>query len=68
MQPELLPEHLGILTFGVPTVAAINGHITAGGAMLGLAFDKRLMPADSPGSKSPREAKGEPWNSETKEV
>ncbi|CAE7249721.1 ECI1 [Symbiodinium necroappetens] len=38
-----------ILTFGVPTVAAINGHITAGGAMLGLAFDKRLMPADSPG-------------------
>ncbi|CAE7178496.1 fadJ [Symbiodinium pilosum] len=38
-----------ILTLGMPTIAAINGHITAGGAMLGLAFDKRLMPAASPG-------------------
>mmetsp|Transcript_50120 Transcript_50120/g.116987 ORF Transcript_50120/g.116987 Transcript_50120/m.116987 type:complete len:292 (+) Transcript_50120:85-960(+) len=38
-----------ILTFGIPTIAAVNGHITAGGAMLGLAFDKRLMPSDSKG-------------------
>ena len=37
----------GILTLGMPTVAALNGHITAGGAMLGLSFDKRLMVADS---------------------
>eukprot|EP00434_Breviolum_minutum_P012745 symbB.v1.2.011234.t1/scaffold751.1/size165343/5 len=36
-----------ILTLGMPTVAALNGHITAGGAMLGLSFDKRLMVADS---------------------
>lgn len=36
-----------ILTLGMPTVAAVNGHMTAAGAMLGLSFDKRLMPADS---------------------
>ncbi|CAJ1360192.1 unnamed protein product [Effrenium voratum] len=36
-----------ILTLGMPTIAAVNGHITAGGAMLGLAFDKRLMPNDT---------------------
>jgi len=32
-----------ILTLGIPTVAALNGHWTAAGAMLGLAFDKRVM-------------------------
>mmetsp|Transcript_2543 Transcript_2543/g.5909 ORF Transcript_2543/g.5909 Transcript_2543/m.5909 type:complete len:289 (+) Transcript_2543:38-904(+) len=36
-----------ILTLGMPTVAALNGHITAAGAMLGLSFDKRLMVGDS---------------------
>lgn len=36
-----------ILTLGMPTVAAINGHFTAAGAMLGLAFDQRVMPSDS---------------------
>merc|ERR1719183_2397593 len=38
-----------ILTLGVPTVAALNGHFTAAGAMLGLAFDVRLMPSDGKG-------------------
>lgn len=38
-----------ILTFGVPTVAALNGHFTAAGAMLGLAFDRRIMPYDGKG-------------------
>jgi len=38
-----------ILTFRTPTVAAINGHFAAAGAMLGLAFDMRVMPADSTG-------------------
>merc|ERR1719359_2371103 len=32
-----------VLTLGIPTVAALNGHWTAAGAMLGLAFDKRVM-------------------------
>jgi len=38
-----------ILTMGIPTVAALNGHFTAAGAMLGLSFDKRVMPLDSKG-------------------
>lgn len=38
-----------ILTLGIPTVAALNGHFTAAGAMLGLAFDVRVMPSDSKG-------------------
>jgi len=38
-----------ILTLGVPTVAALNGHWTAAGAMLGLAFDVRVMPCDGKG-------------------
>mmetsp|Transcript_85900 Transcript_85900/g.277403 ORF Transcript_85900/g.277403 Transcript_85900/m.277403 type:complete len:301 (-) Transcript_85900:292-1194(-) len=36
-----------ILTFKVPTVAALNGHFTAAGAMLALAFDVRIMASDS---------------------
>jgi len=31
-----------ILTFPLPTIAAINGHFCAAGAMLGLAFDYRI--------------------------
>lgn len=38
-----------ILSFGVPTVAALNGHFAAAGAMLGLAFDVRVMPSDGKG-------------------
>lgn len=38
-----------ILTFPMPTIAAINGHFAAAGAMLGLAFDLRVMPADGRG-------------------
>merc|ERR1719189_763084 len=38
-----------ILTLNVPTVAALNGHFTAAGAMLGLAFDVRVMPSDGKG-------------------
>mmetsp|Transcript_106852 Transcript_106852/g.189896 ORF Transcript_106852/g.189896 Transcript_106852/m.189896 type:complete len:286 (+) Transcript_106852:24-881(+) len=38
-----------ILTLGMPTVAAVNGHFAAAGAMLGLAFDQRVMSSDSPG-------------------
>lgn len=38
-----------ILTFQTPTIAAINGHFTAAGAMLGLAFDKRVMANDGKG-------------------
>lgn len=38
-----------ILTLGIPTVAALNGHFTAAGAMLGLAFDVRVMPSDGKG-------------------
>lgn len=35
-----------ILAFPLPTVAAVNGHFCAAGAMLGLAFDYRVMNAD----------------------
>ena len=35
-----------ILTLGVPTVAACNGHVFAAGAMLSLAHDVRVMRAD----------------------
>lgn len=38
-----------ILTLSIPTVAALNGHWTAAGAMLGLAFDKRVMAAGGKG-------------------
>lgn len=38
-----------ILTLGVPTIAAINGHFTAAGAMFGLAFDQRVMASDGKG-------------------
>ena len=32
-----------ILTFGLPTIAGINGHFAAAGGMLGLSFDYRIM-------------------------
>jgi enoyl-CoA hydratase/carnithine racemase len=35
-----------VLTFPIPTVAAINGHAYAGGAMLALAHDYRVMRQD----------------------
>jgi len=38
-----------ILTLPVPTVAALNGHWTAAGAMLGLAFDVRVAPSGGRG-------------------
>merc|ERR1719335_418546 len=38
-----------ILTLNIPTVAGLNGHFTAAGAMLGLAFDRRVMPSDGKG-------------------
>lgn len=47
MEAELLLSR--ILTFRTPTIAAINGHWTAAGAMLGLAFDVRVMPSDGKG-------------------
>eukprot|EP00928_Gymnodinium_smaydae_P062136 TRINITY_DN46064_c0_g1_i1.p1 TRINITY_DN46064_c0_g1~~TRINITY_DN46064_c0_g1_i1.p1 ORF type:complete len:317 (-),score=57.40 TRINITY_DN46064_c0_g1_i1:85-1008(-) len=44
---ELLLARL--LTLNIPTIAALNGHFAAAGAMLGLAFDKRVMPRDGKG-------------------
>jgi enoyl-CoA hydratase/carnithine racemase len=38
-----------ILTFPAPTIAALNGHFTAAGGMLGLAFDVRVMASDGKG-------------------
>ncbi|HKJ24720.1 MAG TPA: enoyl-CoA hydratase/isomerase family protein [Myxococcota bacterium] len=35
-----------LLAFGVPTVAALNGHAFAGGGMMALAHDFRVMRAD----------------------
>src|SRR5882757_2476220 len=35
-----------VLTFPIPTIAAIGGHVFAGGVMLALAHDVRLMRAD----------------------
>ena len=35
-----------LLTFPVPTVAAVNGHAFGIGAMLALAHDRRVMRAD----------------------
>jgi enoyl-CoA hydratase/carnithine racemase len=35
-----------VLAFPIPTVAAINGHAFAGGGMLALAFDHRVMRND----------------------
>ncbi len=35
-----------VLTFGTPTIAAIQGHCFAAGAMLALACDERVMRAD----------------------
>jgi enoyl-CoA hydratase/carnithine racemase len=35
-----------LLTFGVPTVAALNGHAFGAGAMLAMAHDYRVMRAD----------------------
>ena len=35
-----------VLTLGVPTVAAVNGHAFAAGAMLALSHDWRVMRAD----------------------
>ncbi|UGT61689.1 enoyl-CoA hydratase-related protein [Nocardia asteroides] len=35
-----------VLTFPMPTVAAVNGHSFGAGAMLGIAHDYRLMRAD----------------------
>ena len=35
-----------LLEIGVPTVAAIQGHAFAAGAMLALAHDERVMRAD----------------------
>jgi hypothetical protein len=43
-EAELLLARL--LTLPVPTVAQINGHFCAAGAMLGLAFDVRIMTSD----------------------
>ncbi|XP_032233212.1 enoyl-CoA delta isomerase 1, peroxisomal isoform X2 [Nematostella vectensis] len=44
---KVVPEHhrllMKLLTFPLPTIAAINGHAYAGGALLALAHDYRIM-------------------------
>lgn len=35
-----------VMTFGIPTVAAISGHFCAAGGMMGLCFDYRIMSSD----------------------
>jgi enoyl-CoA hydratase/carnithine racemase len=44
--PEVLKFLGRVMAFPVPTVAAINGHAFAAGAMLALAHDYRVMRAD----------------------
>ncbi len=44
--PEVLKFLGRIMAFPVPTVAAVNGHAFAAGAMLALAHDYRVMRAD----------------------
>jgi len=44
--PEVLRFLGRVMAFAVPTVAAINGHAFAAGAMLALAHDYRVMRAD----------------------
>mmetsp|Transcript_8387 Transcript_8387/g.10064 ORF Transcript_8387/g.10064 Transcript_8387/m.10064 type:complete len:162 (+) Transcript_8387:98-583(+) len=42
---QLMTEKLlaRLLVFPLPTIAGVNGHMCAAGAMLGLAFDYRIM-------------------------
>ena len=44
--PEVLKFLGRVMAFSVPTVAAVNGHAFAAGAMLALAHDYRVMRAD----------------------
>ncbi|CPZ98079.1 Putative enoyl-coa hydratase/isomerase family [Mycobacteroides abscessus] len=43
-----------VLTFGLPTVAAINGHAFGAGAMLAVAHDYRVMRSTAGSCASPR--------------
>ena len=49
LNPFLVEVHgllARVLELGVPNIAALQGHTFAGGAMLALAFDRRIMRAD----------------------